>query len=187
MDNFKFYNLELPGLVLIEPKAFEDHRGFFMEIFKENIYYDNLGVHFVQDNLSFSKKGVLRGLHFQKRPSAQAKLVQVVHGEIFDVAVDIRKGSPTFGRWVGLILSSKNRLQLFIPEGFAHGFCVLSETATVLYKTSAFYDRECERGIIWNDPEIGIDWPIKDPILSEKDSKLPTLANADIDFYYYEK
>jgi dTDP-4-dehydrorhamnose 3,5-epimerase len=186
MENFKFYNLELPGVVLIEPKAFEDHRGYFMEIFKENIYYDYLRVRFVQDNLSFSKKGVLRGLHFQKRPSAQAKLVMVVHGEIFDVAVDIRKGSPTFGKWVGVILSSTNKLQLFIPEGFAHGFCVLSETATVLYKTSAFYDRENERGIIWNDPEIAIDWPIKDPILSEKDSKLPPLAEADINFYYYE-
>ncbi len=181
MDKFNFFELEISGVYLIEPKIFEDQRGFFMEIFREDIYIERLGVEFVQSNLSFSKKGVLRGLHYQKSPSSQAKLIQVIKGEIFDVAVDLRKESPTFGKWVGVVLSESNRQQLFIPERFAHGFCVLSDYAIVLYHTSSYYVPELERGIIWNDPELNIDWPIKDPIISDKDSRLPPLKMADLD------
>lgn len=187
MSSFKFLNLEIPEIVLIEPRIFEDSRGYFMEVYREDQFYDELKVRFVQENISFSKKGVLRGLHYQKSISSQAKLVQVVDGEIFDVAVDIRRGSPTFGKWVGLVLSSKNKLQLFVPEGFAHGFCVLSDAATVLYRVSSFYDPENERGIRWNDPDIDISWPISDPILSVRDETLPFLKDADIDFYYHAK
>ncbi|MGB9824656.1 MAG: dTDP-4-dehydrorhamnose 3,5-epimerase [Candidatus Hydrothermia bacterium] len=186
MSSFKFYRLEIPEVILIEPKVFEDERGYFMEVYREDAFSPFIPHRFVQENLSFSKKKVLRGLHFQKKVAAQAKLVQVVNGEIFDVAVDIRKGSPTYGKWVGVVLSSENKLLLYIPEGFAHGFCVLSETATVLYRVSNFYDPSNDRGIIWNDNEIGIDWPVKDPIISEKDSKWPVLKYADNDFYYKE-
>ena len=166
----------LDGVIIIEPEVFRDNRGFFMETYSR-AKYEEAGVvcDFVQDNLSYSVKGTLRGLHFQiKRP--QAKLVQVVTGEIFDVAVDIRPGSPTFGKWAGVYLSEKNKRQLFIPEGFAHGFCVISETAHFLYKCSDFYFQHDEGGIIWSDPDIGIDWPVKDPIVSEKDKQLPRLS-----------
>ena len=135
---------------------------------------------FVQDNLSFSCRGTLRGLHYQL-PHGQAKLVQVLQGEVFDVAVDIRKGSPAFGRWTGARLSAQNRRQLFVPEGFAHGFCVLSETALFLYKCSDFYHPECEGGVLWCDPHLGIDWPIEDPVLSEKDREYLTLASISTD------
>jgi dTDP-4-dehydrorhamnose 3,5-epimerase len=166
---------DLDGVIIIEPEVFTDSRGFFMEIYNQDRYKKSINRIFVQDNLSYSMKGTLRGLHFQvKRP--QAKLVQVVTGEIFDVAVDIRPGSLTFGKWAGVYLSEKNKRQLFIPEGFAHGFCVISETAYFLYKCSDFYFQHDEGGIIWSDPDIGIDWPVKDPIVSEKDKQLPRLS-----------
>ena len=165
----------LEDVVIIEPEVFTDNRGFFMEIYNQDRYKKSINRIFVQDNLSYSVKGTLRGLHFQiKRP--QAKLVQVITGEIFDVAVDIRPGSSTFGKWTGVYLSEKNKRQLFIPEGFAHGFCVISETAHFLYKCSDFYFQHDEGGIIWSDPDIGIDWPVKDPIISEKDKHLPRLS-----------
>ncbi|MCQ6254061.1 dTDP-4-dehydrorhamnose 3,5-epimerase [Methanocaldococcus sp.] len=182
---FKFRRLEIPEVILIEPIVFEDERGFFMETYKYS-EFSKFGIKeiFVQDNHSKSKKGVLRGLHYQKNPNAQGKLVRCIRGEIFDVAVDIRKGSPTFGKWVGVILSEENKKMLYIPKGFAHGFCVLSEEAEVIYKCTAEYSPEDDRGIIWNDKDIGIDWPIKNPILSEKDKKHPPLREADINFVY---
>ena len=168
----------LEGVFIIEPKVFEDDRGFFMETYHQGRYRES-GFHriFVQDNLSFSKQGTLRGLHYQiKQP--QAKLVQVFTGEIYDVSVDIRPDSSTFGKWVGILLSDQNRRQVFIPEGFAHGFCVLSTTAHFLYKCSEFYNPYDEGGIVWSDPTIGIKWPIKNPILSEKDKQLPQLSEV---------
>ncbi|VEN74290.1 dTDP-4-deoxyrhamnose-3,5-epimerase [Candidatus Desulfarcum epimagneticum] len=165
----------VPGPLIIEPDVFGDPRGFFMETYHRK-RYEKAGIPhvFVQDNLSFSAKGVLRGLHFQKtRP--QAKLVQALAGEVFDVAVDIRPGSETFGKWEGTLLSDKNKRQFFVPEGFAHGFCVISETALFAYKCSDFYDPEDEGGILWSDPDIGIDWPVENPVVSEKDRRLPGL------------
>ena len=182
---FTFKKLEIPEVILVTPKSFPDERGFFLESFKESEFASNgIKTIFVQDNLSHSVKGVLRGLHYQKNPKAQAKLVIALRGEIFDVAVDIRKNSPTYGKWVGEILSESNHNSLYIPEGFAHGFCILSEEADVLYKVSQEYSPENEKGIIWNDPEINIAWPIDKPILQEKDSKLPDLKNADNNFIY---
>jgi dTDP-4-dehydrorhamnose 3,5-epimerase len=170
-------NTPLEGLLIIEPRVFEDHRGFFLETYRR-IGFKKHGIdrRFVQDNLSFSIKDTLRGLHFQvKHP--QAKLVQTVTGEIFDVAVDIRPGSVTFGRWSGVYLSEQNKRQLYIPEGFAHGFCVLSETAHVVYKCSDYYYPDDESGILWSDPAIGVDWPVRNPIVSSKDDKLPLLSD----------
>ena len=177
----KIIATDLAGAVIIEPAVYEDSRGYFMETFERNRYADAVGGReFVQDNLSFSVKNTLRGLHFQiRRP--QAKLVQVVSGEVFDVAVDLRPGSGTYGRWTGIRLSEKNRRQLFIPEGFAHGFCVLSETAFFLYKCSAFYDPSDEGGILWSDPTIGIDWPVAAPIVSAKDAAFQPLATLSPD------
>ena len=169
----------IEGVLVIEPIVFMDNRGFFMETYNRNRYI-NAGINtlFVQDNLSYSVRGTVRGLHYQiRRP--QAKLIQVITGEIFDVAVDIRPGSPTFGKWTGVHLSDRNRSQLFIPEGFAHGFCVLSETAHFLYKCSHFFAPDDEGGIIWSDPHIGIDWPVEDPIVSEKDKQLQCLAELN--------
>lgn len=165
----------LEGLIIIEPQVFGDHRGYFLETHHQNRYRnDGIDRVFVQDNLSYSVKGTLRGLHFQiNKP--QAKLVQVLTGEVYDVAVDIRAQSPTFGKWFGIYLSEKNKRQMFIPEGFAHGFCVVSESAHFCYKCSNYYDRDDERGILWSDPGIGIEWPIKDPILSAKDSRFGSL------------
>ena len=166
----------LEGVLIIEPRVFKDNRGFFMETYNQNKYQKSgINRHFVQDNLSYSRRGTLRGLHFQIR-HPQAKLVQVITGEIFDVAVDIRKGSPTFGKWTGVVLSDQNKRQMFIPEGFAHGFCVLSETAHFSYKCSDFYVPDDEGGIIWSDPDIGIKWPVKDPVISEKDKHYPRLC-----------
>lgn len=167
---------EIPGVLIIEPKVFGDQRGYFLETFQAERYKDaGIDCNFIQDNLSFSSRGVLRGLHFQiKNP--QAKLVQVLKGCVFDVAVDIRPGSPTFGRWTGIELSEENHRQFFIPEGFAHAFCVLSETALFSYKCSDYYNPGDEGGIIWSDPEIGIKWPIKDPVLSNKDSAYTRLS-----------
>jgi dTDP-4-dehydrorhamnose 3,5-epimerase len=167
----------LKEVLIVEPAVFADKRGFFMETYHQE-RYRNAGIHqaFVQDNLSYSVKGTLRGLHYQiNRP--QAKLVQVVSGEIFDVAVDIRKNSSTFGKWAGVHLSSETKRQLFIPEGFAHGFCVLSETALFLYKCSDLYAPGDEGGILWSDPAIGIEWPVTNPIVSEKDSLLSCLSD----------
>ena len=163
-------------MILIKPKVFGDDRGFFMETYKKEDF-EKAGIkgEFVQDNHSRSRYGVLRGLHFQKEPYAQAKIVRCVRGVIFDVAVDLRRDSPTFGKWVGVILSEFNKHQLYIPRGFAHGFCVLSEVAEVVYKVDNKYAPDYEGGVIWNDEDIGIEWPIDEPILSEKDKKWPTL------------
>ena len=165
----------IDGLLTIKPKIFADPRGMFYEVYSENKYEEHGIPCFVQDNHSVSKKGVLRGLHYQVNPG-QGKLVRVTRGEVFDVAVDIRKQSPTYGKWWGLSLSETNNFQLYIPIGFAHGFCVLSELAEVLYKCSDYYSPENERGILWNDPDLAIDWPVKDPILSEKDAVSPLFS-----------
>ncbi len=165
----------LSGVIIFEPDVFGDHRGFFLETFQAD-RYEQAGIHaaFVQDNLSFSVQHTLRGLHYQiTRP--QAKLVQVITGEIYDVAVDVRSGSPTFGQWVGVQLSGDNHRQLFIPEGFAHGFCVLSPSAHFMYKCSDYYTPDDEGGVLWSDPEIGIDWPVSAPIISEKDARMAPL------------
>lgn len=182
---FKFQRLEIPELILIKPVIFSDSRGFFMETYKFSDFAAfGIKERFVQDNHSRSLKGVLRGLHYQNPPKAQGKLVRVIHGEIFDVAVDIRKGSPTYGRWVGVVLSDENKLMLYIPPGFAHGFCVLSEEAEVIYKCTEEYDPLAEAGIIWNDPEIGIQWPIKNPVISDRDSRWPRLRDA-VNYFVY--
>ena len=165
----------IDGLLTIEPQIFADPRGMFYEVYSESRYEEHGIPCFVQDNHSISKKGVVRGLHYQVNPG-QNKLVRVTRGEIFDVAVDIRKQSPTYGKWWGLSLSETNNFQLYIPIGFAHGFCVLSELAEVLYKCSDYYSPENERGILWNDPDLAIDWPVKDPILSEKDAVYPLFS-----------
>jgi dTDP-4-dehydrorhamnose 3,5-epimerase len=173
----KVIKTELEGVLIFEPEVHADSRGSFYESYVRKKYQgQGVDCEFVQDNHSMSRKGVLRGLHYQENPG-QAKLVRVTLGEVFDVAVDIRKGSPTFGQWSGVLLSAENHRQLYIPTGFAHGFCVLSGTAEFLYKCSAYYAPSGERGILWNDPDIGIDWPIKDPLLSEKDKKLPRLRD----------
>jgi len=161
----------LPGLLIIDPRVFPDGRGFFFESYhRERYSLHGIRDEFVQDNLSCSVKDTLRGLHYQS-PHSQAKLVQVLSGEMFDVAVDIRSGSPAFGRWEGIILSAENRRQFYIPRGFAHGFCVLSDTAIFSYKCDDFYAPGCEGGIHWSDPDLGIDWPVKTPLVSEKDSR----------------
>lgn len=182
---FQFKRLEIPDLILVIPKVFRDDRGFFLETYKRSDFVKfGIKEQFNQDNHSFSRKGVLRGLHYQLNPKAQGKLVRCLKGKIFDVAVDIRKGSPTFGKWVGVELSEDNFHMLYIPPGFAHGFVVLSEEAHVLYKVTNEYSPEHDRGIIWNDPTININWPISNPILSDKDRKWPTLEEAEINFYY---
>lgn len=167
----------IEGILIIEPKIFKDKRGFFMETYNQARYNESgINATFVQDNLSYSQKNTLRGLHFQiKHP--QAKLIQVISGVIFDVAVDLRPGSATFGKWTGFYLSSENRRQVFIPEGFAHGFCVLSEFALFHYKCSDFYAKDDEGGIIWSDPDIGIEWPVENPIISEKDKQYHKLSD----------
>ncbi len=180
---FQFKRLEIPELVLIEAQAFEDARGFFMEAYKKSELSEiSIPQVFVQDNYSYSVRGTLRGLHYQKHPKAQAKLVTVLRGEIFDVAIDIRKGSPTYGRWMGVVLTGQMHHMLYIPAGFAHGFCVLSEEADILYKVTEEYAPELDRGILWNDPELGIRWPIEKPLLSTKDAQLTLLKEADNDF-----
>ena len=170
----------IPEVRVIEPAVFKDERGFFMETYHEKRYREmGIAVAFVQDNLAFSVKGTLRGLHYQ-HPNAQAKLVQAIQGEIFDVAVDIRRDSATFGKWVGEILSGTNKKQFFIPAGFAHGYCVMSDTALVTYKCSTAYSPGDEKGVLWSDPDLKIEWPIKDPLVSEKDKNLPKLRSAKI-------
>jgi len=171
----------LAGLLLVKPDVFGDERGFFQETWNLRRYTEaGLDRHFVQDNLSLSRKGILRGLHFQN-PGPQGKLVYVLQGEVFDVAVDVRADSPTFGQWYGAILSAENHHQLFVPEGFAHGFCVTSETALFAYKCTDFYNPKAEFSLLWNDPEIGIDWPIKNPELSEKDKNGQSLSEFSRD------
>ncbi|WLQ15472.1 dTDP-4-dehydrorhamnose 3,5-epimerase [Hahella aquimaris] len=174
----KVIHTKLSGVVIIEPKVFGDHRGFFIETYQAARYRDEAGIdlEFVQDNHSRSGRGVLRGLHFQKT-KPQGKLVRVTQGEVFDVAVDLRKGSPTYGQWEGVILSGENHLQFYVPPGFAHGFCVLSDTADFQYKCTDYYDPSDEGGLIWNDPDVGVAWPIESPNLSQKDLALPTLRD----------
>jgi len=182
---FQFYPLEIPEVILVKSKIFGDARGYFKETYAQDAFVANgIPLPFIQDNFSRSKQGVLRGLHYQKEPYAQGKLLTAVQGEIFDVAVDIRKGSPTFGKWVGELLSENNHHLLYVPPGFAHGFCVLSEFATLAYKVTAPYQPDYEYGVIWNDPAINIDWPIAKPTLSGRDVQLPLLAYANNDFSY---
>lgn len=175
---FEFEKLEIDEVILIKPLVLEDERGFFMESYKKSEFEKNgIVLEFRQDNHSKSKRGILRGLHYQKHPLPQAKLVRCLRGEIFDVAVDIRKNSPTFKKWCGAVLGAENKSMLYIPEGFAHGFVVLSDEAEVLYKVSNEYSPKDECGILWNDPEIRIDWGIDfEPVLSEKDLKQPKLS-----------
>lgn len=180
---FTFHKTDIEGVYIIEPKVFGDERGYFMETYNEKDFKEaGLDYCFVQDNQSKSHKGVLRGLHYQ-RNYPQAKLVRVIQGEVFDVAVDLRKNSPTYGKWVGVVLSSENKKMFMIPRGFAHGFVVLSETAEFVYKCDDIYHPEDEGGIMWNDPDVGIDWPYKgEPSLSEKDTKHPLLRDSKILF-----
>jgi|SRR5208283_1431653 len=182
---FTFKELSLPGVVLVTPQVFGDDRGFFVELYKRS-EFSNAGIteYFVQDNCSRSSQYVLRGLHYQMDPAAQGKLVRCLKGRIFDVGVDIRKGSPTFGQWAGVDLSEENKQMLYIPPAFAHGFIVLSDMAEIMYKCTREYSPEHDRGILWNDPDINIDWRVRDPMLSEKDKALPLLKDADINFDY---
>lgn len=174
--------LHIPEVLLLEPRVFNDKRGFFFESFNHRVFQEAVGcsVSFVQDNHSKSSKGVIRGLHYQMPPFAQGKLIRVVQGEVFDVAVDIRKNSPTFGKWTGSILSAENKQQLWIPEGFAHGFLTLSDSAEILYKTTNYYVPESERGIIWNDSDLSIEWPLGDEVsLSDKDQVAARFSVAE--------
>ncbi|MBL7085962.1 MAG: dTDP-4-dehydrorhamnose 3,5-epimerase [Candidatus Cloacimonetes bacterium] len=178
---FIFESTKLREVILIIPEIFNDERGFFMEIYKKSDFYKNgIRENFIQDNSSVSVKGVLRGLHYQLPPFSQGKLVRCVKGEIFDIAVDIRKDSSTFKKWVGIYLSENNKNILYIPSGFAHAFYTVSDIAEITYKTTAEYSSKYEKGIIWNDPEINIKLPAKNIILSEKDKNLPLLKNAEV-------
>ncbi len=183
---FSFKRLSIPEVILVEPKVFPDDRGFFLESFKESTFNENgIATKFVQDNYSHSIKGALRGLHYQKNPKAQAKLVSAIRGIIFDAAVDIRTGSPTYGKWIGEILSDQNHKSLYVPEGFAHGFLCLSDEADVVYKVNQEYSPENDRGLIWNDPSVSIKWPMEKPLLSEKDQQQPVLEKIDNNFEYH--
>ena len=176
----KVIPLNIPDVLLIEPQVFGDDRGFFYESFNQNKFEEAIKqkINFVQDNHSKSVKGVLRGLHYQLNPKAQGKLVRVIQGEVYDVAVDLRQSSPTFGKWAGEIISADNKKQMWIPEGFAHGFLTLSDTAEFLYKTTDFYSKDHEEAIQWNDKTIGIDWPIQDVSLSSKDNTALSFKEA---------
>jgi dTDP-4-dehydrorhamnose 3,5-epimerase len=174
---------DIPDILIIEPTVFSDDRGFFLESFNQKIWEEKTGLQttFVQDNHSRSTRGVLRGLHYQLPPAAQAKLVRCISGEIYDVAVDIRRSSNTFGKFYGCILSAENKKQLWIPEGFAHGFQVISESAEILYKTTAYYAPDSDRSMLWNDPDLGIDWPLNEsPVLSAKDQAGSPFSQADL-------
>lgn len=177
----KATRLAIPDVLLLEPVRHRDHRGFFSETYSKRALAEaGVEIDFVQDNHSLSReRGVVRGLHFQTEPAAQDKLVRVPRGAVFDVAVDLRHGSPTFGKWVGAILSADSWHQLLIPKGFAHGFCTLEPDSELLYKVSDYYAPECDRGVAWNDPDIGIDWPVapEAAVLSDKDAKQPRLAD----------
>ena len=185
MGKFNFIKTEIEDLYVIEPTVYGDHRGYFMETYNQKEFEEaSLDMVFVQDNESRSKKGVLRGLHFQKK-NPQGKLVRVIEGEVFDVVVDLRKSSETFGQWYGVLLTAENKKQFYIPEGFAHGFVVKSETATFVYKCTKLYDPTDEGGLMWNDPAIGIDWQIPEKmevLLSEKDKKNPMLKDLGFAF-----
>ena len=174
------------GVILIEPTVFGDQRGFFMESYNQSTFIKHgIANQFIQDNHSLSSEmGTLRGLHYQLDPKAQSKLVRATAGEIYDVVLDIRKGSPTYGQWQGFVLSASNKMQLLVPRGFAHGFCTLSSNSEVQYKVDEGYSAEHDRGIAWNDPLLAIDWPTTNPILSDKDSKHPLLADAEINLVY---
>lgn len=190
MGKFKITKSEIEGVFTVEPTVFGDERGYFMETYNENDFKEEgIDLTFVQDNQSKSSKGVLRGLHFQYT-QPQGKLVRVIRGEVFDVAVDLRKNSETYGKWVGEILSEENKKQLFVPKGFAHGFLVLSDEAEFVYKCTDFYKGDDEGGILWNDPDIGIEWPIEDIgeeniLLSEKDKLWKPLKDTDVDFQLF--
>ena len=182
---FRFIKTEIPEIVVVEPRVFPDERGFFMEAYKRSEFAaQGIDGVFVQVNHSKSTKGILRGLHYQKHPKAQGKLVRAVAGEIFDVAVDIRQGGPTFGKSVVVSLSSENKKILYVPAGFAHGFCVVSDEAEIAYMTTAEYAPECEAGIRWDDPDLAIGWPITTPELSSRDLGWPRLKDADNNFLY---
>ncbi|MBN7123138.1 dTDP-4-dehydrorhamnose 3,5-epimerase [Erwinia billingiae] len=178
----KVISTSLTDVLIFEPSVFGDSRGFFFESFSQRFFDESVGRHvkFLQDNHSKSSKGVLRGLHYQLDPNAQGKLVRCVQGEVLDIAVDIRKSSSSFGQWVGVILNAENKRQLWIPEGFAHGFVTLSDTAEFVYKTTNYYAKESERSILWNDPEIGIDWTTQDVLLSDKDLLASEFKNAEV-------
>jgi dTDP-4-dehydrorhamnose 3,5-epimerase len=180
----EFIETSLKGAYIIKPKVFQDERGFFVESYSEKVFAENrIDAKFVQDNHSLSvKKGVLRGLHFQLPPNEQAKLVRVTRGKVYDVVVDIRKNSPTYGKWEGVELSAENFKMLFVPRGFAHAFLTLEDNTEFMYKVDNFYAPESDSGIIWDDPDLAIDWPIKDPFLSEKDSKLQKFKDFDSPF-----
>ncbi len=180
----KRIDTKLPGVYIVEPQVFGDHRGYFMETYSTKAFAD-IGItnEFVQDNQSFTaQKGTLRGIHFQNAPMAQAKLVRVTKGAVLDVAVDLRKGSPTYKQWVGVELSSENKRMLFIPRGFGHGFVTLTDNVEFCYKVDNLYNKECDRGIRFDDPEIGVDWGIDDPVLSQKDENSPILRNSDCNY-----
>jgi dTDP-4-dehydrorhamnose 3,5-epimerase len=180
---FTFTQLTIPGIVLITPKVYADSRGRFIETYKHSDFAkEGINEYFVQDNYSRSQKDVLRGLHYQNHPKAQGKLVRCIKGKIFDVCVDIRKNSPTYGKWIGRELSEESNQSLYLPPGFAHGFLSLSDVAEIVYKCTEEYSPECERGIIWNDPMLNIQWPVSNPLLSDKDKKHPFLKDADILF-----
>jgi dTDP-4-dehydrorhamnose 3,5-epimerase len=185
MGQFAFTETKINGVYIIEPKVFGDHRGYFMETYNyEDFKEAGLDMVFVQDNQSKSRKGVLRGLHYQK-PNPQGKLVRVISGQVFDVAIDLRKDSPTYGQWEGIVLSAENKKQFYVPEGFAHGFIVLSDEAEFVYKCTDFYHPEFEGSISWNDPDINIEWPlegIEEVLLSDKDKKAPLLKETKIEF-----
>lgn len=176
----QFEELSLHGLIRIIPRVFEDERGFFLERYNQRIFQEKAGITitFVQDNHSQSTQGILRGLHYQLPPFAQDKLVWVTRGEVFDVAVDLREDSPTFGQWQGVVLSEQNKHMLLLPKGFAHGFAVLSDVADFQYKVSVPYSREHDRGVRWDDPEIGVQWPVEEPLLSAKDLQQPSLSEV---------
>ena len=184
----KRIDTKLPGVCIVEPQVFGDHRGYFMETYSTKAFAD-IGITnvFVQDNQSFTaQKGTLRGIHFQNAPMAQAKLVRVTKGAVLDVAVDLRKGSPTYKQWVGVELSAENKRMVFIPRGFGHGFVTLTDDVEFCYKVDNLYSRECDRGIRFNDPEIGVDWGVIEPVLSQKDTTSPMLRDSDCNFVYEE-
>lgn len=180
----KVHSLRLEGAALLEPVVHGDSRGFFMESYNESVMAaQGISYNFIQDNQSLSAEaGVLRGLHYQLHPKAQTKLIRVLAGAIYDVIVDVRRSSPTFGQWQGFILSESNKRQLLVPKGFAHGFCTLVPNTQVLYKVDEYYSPEHDRGILWNDPSLGIDWPVSEPVLSEKDKRHPLLQDAELNF-----
>ena len=183
----KFLKTDIPGVIIVEPTVFSDNRGYFLESFNKKNFEDNISkINFVQDNESKSSRGVLRGLHFQTPPFAQAKLVRCVKGSVLDVAVDIRKGSPTYGKHVSIELSEDNKKQLYIPRGFAHGYSVLSESAIFAYKVDNNYAPECDAGILWKDPDLNIQWGVNndDILISKKDSKLPSFSELESPFTF---